>query len=189
MNATRSEVRTLLALAGPVMLTQLGQMLLGIVDMLFVGHISVEAMAAASLANAYAWVSVMTATGIVIGMDPLVSQAHGSGNTREIALTLQRGLLLAFALSLPVMLAWHYVSAVLIVTGQNPALAAQAQIFLDAQLWSVPCFPLFMATRQYLQGRGMVAPAMWTIAFTNVLNIVVNWALVFGHLGLPALGL
>ncbi|HEX7481133.1 MAG TPA: MATE family efflux transporter, partial [Polyangiales bacterium] len=46
-----------------------------------------------------------------------------------------------------------------------------------------------MATRQYLQGRGMVAPAMWTIAFTNVLNIVVNWALVFGHLGLPALGL
>ncbi len=189
MTASRSEIRILLGLAGPVMLTQLGQMSLGIVDTVFIGHVSVSAMAAASLANAYAWISMMSAAGVIIGMDPLVSQAHGAGDAREVALTLQRGLLLGLGLSLFVMLAWHFAGNVLVLAGQKPQLAAQAQLFLDSQLWSVPCFPTFMALRQYLQGRGLVSPAMWTIALTNLVNVVFNWALVFGHLGCPALGL
>jgi MATE family multidrug resistance protein len=58
-----------------------------------------------------------------------------------------------------------------------------------AQLPSIPAYLIFSAQRQYLQGRGIIKPAMWITLGVNGLNVLFNWALIFGNLGMPALGL
>jgi multidrug resistance protein, MATE family len=183
------ETSALLRLAWPTMLTQLGMMFLGIVDTLMLGHASVDALAAGAMGNAYLWIGLMFAMGVVIGIDPLVSQAHGAGDMEEVGRVLQRGIVAALLISVPVVLSLIWSEEVLLALGQSPRLAHDAERFLIAQSWSVPFFTVQAALRQYLQGRSILAPALWSILLANVLNVVFNWALIWGHLGLPALGL
>jgi len=131
----------------------------------------------------------MFANGVIFGIDPLVSQGHGAGDGRRVALALQRGTVLAALLSLPVIGAWLFTEDILRLMGQEPALAAAAQRYVLVQIPSVPFFLGFSALRQYLQGREMVRPALWVVLAANVLNALFNWVLIFGKLGFPALGL
>ncbi len=183
------EARALIVLAVPVMLTQLAQMALGVTDMLMLGHAGVQAMASAALANSYGFVVMMMGVGVVFGIDPLVTQAHGARDRDALALALQRGVLIALAVSVPIMIAWYNAGAALCQFGEPPELAEAAGGYLRAQLWSVPFFPLLMAFRQYLQGRGIVRPGLLVLLAENVVNALLDWAFIFGHLGLPALGL
>jgi MATE family multidrug resistance protein len=73
--------------------------------------------------------------------------------------------------------------------GQPPQIADLAGRYNLLRLPTVPCFLLFSAYRQFLQARGQMGPATWLIYFANALNALLAWALVFGHLGAPALGL
>ncbi len=179
----------MLALALPVSATQLSTMLMGFVDTVMVGRVSVDAIAAASLANVWIFGTIMFASGVIFGIDPIVTQAHGSGNGERAARALQRGLVLALLLSLPVAGLWLGTGAVLRALGQEPALAEAAHRYTRIQIWSIPCFLVYSALRQYLQGRELVRPALWVILIANVLNALFNWVLIFGRLGAPALGL
>ncbi|MCG8588832.1 MAG: MATE family efflux transporter [Proteobacteria bacterium] len=185
----RREARRLLTLALPVMGAQLGTMLMGAVDTAMVGRISVEALAAASIANALAFASLLLVQGLVLGIDPIVTQAHGAGRGGVAGLALQRGLLLGVAACVPLSALWWYTTPVLIALGQDPALAEQATLYLRIQIPSLPFFVGFVTLRAYLQGREWVRPALVVVIAANVFNAVANWALIFGHLGSPALGL
>ncbi|MCZ6714643.1 MAG: MATE family efflux transporter, partial [Deltaproteobacteria bacterium] len=79
MSPIRQEIRSLVRLAGPVMITQLGTMLLGVVDTLMLGHVGVRELAAAALGNLWIFATLLFGMGVVLGMDPIVSQAHGAG--------------------------------------------------------------------------------------------------------------
>lgn len=183
-----TEVRKLLSLAIPVAATQLSTMLLGFVDTVMVGRVSVDAMAAASLANVWIFGTIMFANGIVMGIDPLITQAHGAGESRTVALSLQRGTILALVLSVPVAGLFLWTEQVLLFAGQDPQLARVAGEYAAVQAPSVPFFLAYTALRQYLQGRELVRPALWVILIANVFNIGFNWVLIFGNLGFPALG-
>jgi MATE family multidrug resistance protein len=78
VSPARGELRKLLSLGAPVAGAQLGTMLMGFVDALVVGRVSVEAMAAASLANVWIYGTLMFANGVIFGIDPIVAQAHGT---------------------------------------------------------------------------------------------------------------
>jgi len=184
-----AEVRKLLSLAVPVAATQLSTMLLGFVDTVMVGRVSVDAIAAASLANVWIFGTIMFANGVVMGIDPLITQAHGAGETRSVGLTLQRGAVLALLLSLPVAGLFLMTEQVLIFAGQDPQLARLAGDYARVQAPSVPFFLAYTALRQYLQGRELVRPALWVILIANVFNVLFNWMLIFGNFGFPALGI
>ena len=164
-------------------------MLLGVVDTLMVGRVSVEALGAASLANVWIFGTLQFANGILFGLDPIVAQAHGAGDARRAALALQRGLVLALALSIPVALLWTGTGTFLLWMGQEPELARLAHQYTLVQIPSIPFFLAYTSLRQYLQGRELMRPAMWVVLFANVFNAFANWVLIFGHLGMPALGL
>jgi MATE family multidrug resistance protein len=185
-------VRRLATLAAPVVLTQIGTMLLGFVDLLMVGHLegraAVEGLAAVSLGRIWVMGTVIVGMGVIFGMDPIVSQAHGARDARRVGLGLQQGLVVAGLVSLPVAGLWLVTGPALRAMGQDPVLAQVAHEYVLVQLPSLPLFLWFMAGRQWLQGRGLVLPAMWVILIANLLNVAVNWLLVFGHWGLPALG-
>jgi len=189
MTPVRAEIRRLAALALPVAATQVGNMLLGVVDTLMLGRFSVEALAAAALANVWIWGTLHLAMGILFGIDPIVAQAHGARDGGRAALALQRGLVLALGLSVPLALLWLGTEEFLRATGQDPGLAAAAERYTRLQIPSVPFFLAFLTLRQFLQCREIVRPALWVIAAANLVNLAGNWALIFGHLGLPRLGL
>jgi MATE family multidrug resistance protein len=187
--ALRREARRLLRLALPVALSQLAIMSMGFVDLLFVGRVSVEAFAALSLANPWQYGTLLFASGFLMALDPIVSQAHGARDGARSALALQQGLVLAAAMTPPVIFAWTQTEEVLLALGQEPALARDAERFLRVQIPSVPFFLAYSALRQYLVGREIVRPVLWVVLLANVVNALGNWVFVFGNWGAPALGL
>ncbi len=187
----RREVNALTRLAAPIVLTQLSMMALGFVDLAMVGKVgagAVEAVAAVSLGNMWKVGTGMVAMGIVLGIDPLVTQAHGARDAVGLARALQRGIVVALAVSLPVALLWLFTGPVLVAFDQDPEIAAVAHDYLMVQLPSQPFFLVFCALRQYLQGRGILRPMLFVALAANLLNVFLNWVLVFGNLGAPALG-
>jgi len=189
MTPVRRELRELWQLAWPLVMTQLGFMMLGVVDTLLLGHLSVEALGASALANMWGWGSLALGMGAVLGMDPLVSQAHGDRDGAGAALALQRGIVVAVAMSIPVTAFWALTGPGLVLLGQDPVIASMAQTYNAIRAPSVVFFLVFTALRSWLSGRSLVAPAMWVSVFVNVLNLFFGWALIFGRLGFPRLEL
>jgi MATE family multidrug resistance protein len=187
----RREVRALTRLAAPIVLTQLSMMALGFVDLAMVGKVgegAVEAVAAVSLGNMWKVGTGMVAMGIVLGIDPFVTQAHGARDAVGLARALQRGIVVALLVSLPVALLWLFTGRALVAFDQDPQIAAVAHDYVLVQLPSQPFFLVFCALRQYLQGRGILRPMLFVALAANALNVLLNWMLVFGNLGAPALG-
>jgi len=189
LSPIRTETRALLALALPTAATQLSNMLMGFVDMVLLGHYGIRELAASSIGNVWMQGTLLLALGVIFGIDPLIAQAHGRGDGHAVGLAAQRGLGIAAGMSIPLALAWWATGPLLRALGQDAQLAADAQTFALIQIPSIPFFLAFHALRQYLAGRGIVRPAMWVIVGANLINALLVWALVFGRLGLPELGL
>jgi MATE family multidrug resistance protein len=171
------------------MASQAGMMVLGVVETLIVGRAGTTALGAVSLGNVWAHGTMLMAMGVVMGADPLLSQAYGAGDTRTAALTFQRGLVLSMLLGLLVSGLWLCTRPVLAVFGEDPGLISLANTFVVVQAPTAFGFLVFTIARQYLAGRGVVAPALWVVLVVNVLNAALTWWLVFGGTGLhPAAG-
>jgi MATE family multidrug resistance protein len=189
MSPVRTELRALFALSWPATVTQVGLMLIGVVDTLVAARLGTDALAAASLAHNWQWSIMSLGMGAVMGTDPMISQAHGRGDGQAAALALQRGLVVAALGSVAVGVALALTGPALRALGQPAHIAELAGRYNLLRLPTVPCFLLFTAYRQFLQARGQMGPVTWLIYAANVLNALLAWALVFGHLGAPALGL
>lgn len=186
---SRREIGRLVRLAIPVVVTQLATMLLGVVDTLMVGHVSVQTLAATSLGHLWVFGTMVFAMGVVFGIDPLVTQAHGAGDARRQGLALQRGLVIGLAISMPIALLWLVTDKAMLLLGQDAELARLAKIYAVVQIPSLPFFMGYTALRQYLQGRGIVGPAMAVALVANVVNALANWVLIFGKFGVPPMGI
>ncbi len=185
----RGELRALLELGLPAAATQLATMLLGVVDTMMVGRVSTHALDAVALGHLWIYGTMIFGMGLIWGMDPIMSQAHGAGDGRTVGRTLHSGFVLVALLVPPLWWAWAQTEAVMLAFGQSPELAAAADVYVGTQLYSMVPFLLYLTLRQYLQARGIVMPALWVMVVANVFNVAANWALIFGHLGFEAQGL
>jgi MATE family multidrug resistance protein len=186
---TSREVGPLLRLSIPTVIAQLGQVLLGVVDASFAGRLGVHALDAVALGSVWQVATMLPLSGIVTGYGALISHAHGAGRDRDVALGLQRALLIAVLLSLPVALAWNNTAAGLVLLGQDPELARMAGGYVHMQLFSAPCFLIYSALSTYLSSVGIVHIGIAAMAVANLFNAFAAWTLMFGHFGLPALGI
>jgi MATE family multidrug resistance protein len=182
------EFRALSKLSIPLIAAHLATMLLWVVDLMMIGHVGVEELDAVALGRLWIMGTLIFAMGVVMGVDPLVAQAHGARDEKRLGLTLQRGMVVSLMISIPTAAAWLFTEEFLLLTGQQPALSALAETYVLAQLGGIPFFLLFTVLRQYLIGRGITAPAMWVAFLANGVNVVANWALIFGNLGMPRMG-
>lgn len=188
-SSTRDEVRRLMALALPVVVAQLGGMLMGVVDTAMMGRVGAREVAAASLGHIVLMATAMPMMGLLMGSDPLMSQAHGANDRQRIALLFQRTLALVPLVFL-VVVAGVAAGPTLLAWAQQPAdVIPLANDYARITMWSTPSFLAFQVTRQFLQVRGIVRPAMWIMLGSNLLNAFGNWVLIYGNLGAPALGL
>jgi MATE family multidrug resistance protein len=188
LRPTRNEVRGVLALAFPVVTVQVGMMFMGVVDTVMVGHFSARDLAAVALGNLYFFTAVVFPMGLLMSLDPLVSQAVGAGDRPAIGRALQRGGLLALVLTIPVALVLVPGDSLLTVLRQPPEVVPVAAGYALASIPGIFPFLAFVVLRQTLQAMGRVAPIVVTIVVANLANVFFNWVLIFGHFGFPALG-
>jgi MATE family multidrug resistance protein len=185
----RREIRSMLRLAAPIAAVQLGQMGMGLVDVLMVGRWSDSALAGIALGNMYVWSLLGFGYGVLAALDPVVSQAVGAGRTGEIRGAVQRGLALALVVGTVLTAACLGAEPFFRLLEQPDEVRPLAVAYVH---WSTPGilpFMVFVALRQSLQALSTVRPILWTMLAANALNAVLNWVLIFGHLGFPALGL
>lgn len=185
----RAELRRLFRLSWPIAGVQLGNMAMGMVDMLFLGRVSVDALAAASIGNAFLHGTLFVGHGVVLGMDPVAAQAHGAGDGPATGLALQRGLVISLGVTVLTTAALLATEPGLVALGQDPALAGAAWRYIQVQLPTLFAVFAYMALRSYLQAREIVRPALVVMVLANLANVLFNWVWVFGNLGAPALGL
>jgi MATE family, multidrug efflux pump len=184
----RQEFRPMFNLAVPVVMAELGWMTMGLVDTLMVGGLGPEAIGAVGISSSLFMAVCIFAMGLLLGLDTLVAHAFGAGRLDECHRWLAHGVLLSLLLSLPMTIVVLTLSAALGAWGLHPAVLQLTQPYLDALAWSIPPLLLYASFRRYLQGMGVARPVMVALAVANVLNAFVNWILIFGRLGAPALG-
>ncbi len=175
-------------LAVPVVTAELGWMTMGIVDTLMVGRLSPEAIGAVGIGTSVFMAVVILAMGVLLGLDTLVSQAYGAGRIHECHRWLLHGSTLAILLSFPLTLVLWKVTDSLDSWGLDPGVRVLAHPYLDALSWSVLPLLLYAAFRRYLQGMGVVRPVMAALIVANFVNLFLNWVLIYGKLGAPAMG-
>jgi MATE family multidrug resistance protein len=175
-------------LAVPVVTVQVGMMAMGVVDTIMVGHISAQALAAVALGNLYFFSLAVFAMGTLMVLDPVVAQAVGAGDRPAIARAVQRGVLMAGLLTLPATLLLTVAAPIFALARQPAEVVPLAAAYA---LRSVPgTFPflLFIVFRQSLQAMRRTGPIVTAIVAANLANAALNWVLIFGHLGFPAMG-
>ena len=188
LRPTRAELAEMIRLASPVVLAQVGVMLMGVVDTAMVGRVGADAVAAVALGHIY-WVNLtILGVGILMALDPVVSQAFGAGDVPGVRKGVQRGVVLALLLTIPVMLALMPSQWVFTAVHQPASVIPVAARWARwSSLGALPFF-LFMALSRSLNGMGNARPALIAIITGNVVNVVLNWLLIYGHGGFPALG-
>jgi MATE family multidrug resistance protein len=152
------------------------------------GHYSKEALASSALARVWVFGTLVIAQGVLLGLDTLISQAHGAGDGPRMGRALQGGLVLTLILTIPLAVAWAFTEEVLGRFGVSRDLRGLAGRYAIAQIPGIPFYLAFAVLRSWLQGRGIMRPALWIVLFANGFNVAANWALVFGHLGFDARG-
>lgn len=178
----------MLRLAAPVVVAEVGWVTMGLVDTLMVGGLGPEAIGAVGIGTSVFMGVSIFAMGLVLGLDSLVAQAFGAGRLDDCRLWLLHGAALSASLTLPVTIVLRLLPRAFGAWGLDPAVLALLGPYLDALTWSVFPLLLYAAFRRYLQGMGVVRPVMAALAAANVLNLIVNWILIHGRLGAPAMG-
>ena len=185
---TTAEWKALTSLAVPLVIVQVGMMLMGVVDTLIIGRVSPDALAAVALGNLYFFNCIVIPMGTLMALDPLVAQGVGAKDDLAVSRAVQRGLLLSLVLGLFATLAMLPAEGFLRWFGQPAQVIPDATTYIHISAWTMAPFLTFVVIRQTLQALHRVAPIVWTIVIGNVLNAFLNWVLIFGHLGAKPMG-
>jgi MATE family multidrug resistance protein len=175
-------------LAAPIVLAELGWMAMGLVDTMVVGRVSAESIAAVGLGTIVFYGFAVCASGLLLGMDTLVSQAYGAGDVEDCRHSLIQGVWISVLLIPVVMGLVRMLDLLLPRFGIDPVAVSATRPYLRALNWSAPALLIYFAFRRYLQGINLVRPVMWTLVTANLVNLAANWVLVFGNWGAPKLG-
>ena len=184
----RGVARELLLLALPIIGVNLGMTLMGAVDTLMIGRVSAAALASVALGNVLFFSFAMLGIGITLALDPIISQALGARDHLGVMLGVQRGVVLAALVALPLMALLMLGEWFAGALRQPPELHHDVGVYTRILVPSVLPFLWFSVARQTLQAMHRVAPVVWVIVMANLLNVILNKWLIFGGLGVAPLG-
>jgi MATE family multidrug resistance protein len=191
VSPARAELRATLALALPLAGANLLQMAVYAVDVVFVARLGQEALAASSLAVSLFGLLMWTMTGLVGAAAPLIAAELGrrSHGVREVRRSVRMGCWLAVGSGLITMAVCALGEPLMLLAGQSPIVAARAGPFLMILMWAAIPSILAALLRVYVSALGRASIATGITALALGVNALGNYAFVFGHFGIPAMGL
>lgn len=185
----RDDLRDLAVLGGPITLSFLGNQLLGFVDTAMVGRLDAASLAAVGIGNGVYFTLSLVAMGIVLGIDPLVSQSEGAGDTSRSRAALWQGARIALLASIPCMGLSLLATRLIGHAGIDATTAEHIFQYVLGRLFNMVPFLLVTAGRTYLQGIGRTRAVLMASVWTNIANVIGNIIFIYGDDGLARLGL
>jgi MATE family multidrug resistance protein len=185
----RQEFRPMLRLAAPLALAELGWMAMAVVDTIMVGPLGAAAVGASSLGGSVFYPIGVVGTGLLLGMDTLVAQSFGARDPRDCRRTLVDGCWLALGLSPVIAAALAALVPLLSRSRTNPHVLGLFVPYFGILVWSIVPLLFYTAFRRYLQAVDIVKPVTFALLSANLVNFAGNWLLIYGHWGLPRMGL
>jgi len=176
-------------LAYPVMFSQLGQVMVGVADSVMVGQVGKESLAGASLGNSIFVLFLTFGIGISYGITPLVAKADGEKNPRAIFDLLKNGFIINLITAILLLCLLIFTSYIFPYLNQPQQVVEQAVPYFIIISISILPFMIFQTFRQFAEGLSLTRQAMIITVSGNMINILLNYVLIFGKVGFPTLGL
>ena len=170
------------------MLSRSGILVMAFVDIVMVGRYATEELAYAALGLSIFIPALVSTIGLQYGTMREVARGYGAGRMRDCAAALRRGLPWSATTSLVAAVIVAFSGLWLALIGQEPKLAAESGQVALAVSFGLPFQLLYVSCAFYLEGTRRPVPGMVIMVAANLVNIVLNWVLIYGNLGLPALG-
>lgn len=184
----RSDYRELLKLGLPIMVGQLGIVIVGFMDGLMVGRYGMDHLAAVSFVNSVFNIPILFGLGFSYGLTPLVGQSYGTGDTSRIGQWLKNSLAVNLAVAVVMMAVMGVLYLNVDRMGQPEELLPLIRPYFALQLASLPFVMLFNGFKQFADGITDTRLPMYIMIGGNVFNILGNYVLIYGKLGLPDMG-
>ncbi|MBO6719570.1 MAG: MATE family efflux transporter [Rhizobiaceae bacterium] len=186
-----AEARATILLAWPMILTNLAQMGMTTTDVVMMGRLGPEALAAGALGGNLYFGPMMLGLGLMLASSPMIATELGRNkhSVREVRRTVRQGLWLAVTASVPIWLFLWHGGSFLAWMGQQPNLAADAGDYLRAMLWATLPFYGYIVLRNFISALERPGWALAVVCMAVVFNAFANWCLMYGNLGFPKLEL
>ena len=188
-NTMRGEAGELLRLGMPIVIGQLGIIMVSFADTMMVGWYGTEELGAAAFVNNLFNLVIIFATGFSYGITPIVGALFGRGERLKIGGVLRNALFLSAMVSMVLMALMMILYLNLHRLGQPEELLGLMRPYFVVLLLSLPFVMLFNAFKQFSEGITDTKTPMYILLGGNVMNIILNWLLIYGHCSLPEMGL
>jgi MATE family multidrug resistance protein len=176
-------------LAYPVIIGQLGIIMMGVVDSLMVGKLGAAPLAASALGGSSAFIVLIIGIGVSYAVTPLVAIAVGAGRFEDCGIYFRQSLLVNSILSIIIVVIIYFAADLIQYFDQPKEVQNQAVDYMRIiGLSSIPLL-IFQTYKQFIEGLSIMRPAMIITLIANLVNVFANWLLIYGNLGFPALGL
>lgn len=189
MTSLKKHILSTFELAYPIIIGQLGIIMMGVVDSLMVGHLSAAHLAAASLGNSLAFILMIIGIGVSLAVTPLVAIAVGANKYDECGIYFRQSLLVNSTLSIFLAFAIFFAAGLIEYFDQPPEVQILAKSYMRIIGFSTLPLMVFQTYKQFIEGFSIMKPAMIIAILANLINAFVNWILIFGELGFPRLEL
>lgn len=187
----RGEIRSTLALAWPLVLTNLAQSAIHATDLILLGRLGARELAAGALGTNLMMACVVIGSGLIMAGAPMTAKALGErfNAVRDVRRTIRQTMWAAVALTLPLWaLLWNGEQALLLL-GQEPALAKAGGDFLRAMMWGLLPYLFYLVLRLFVAALELPGWSLLIALFGVVANAIINYGLVLGGFGFPKMGL
>ena len=184
-----SEFRYNWKLAAPVMLGMLGHTFVSFIDNIMVGQLGTAELAAVSLGNSFMFIAMSIGIGFSTAITPLIAEADSSNNLQQARATFKSGLFLCTTLGVVLFFGIYFSKPLMYLMNQPKQVVALAIPYLDLVAFSLIPLVIFQAIKQFSDGMSMTRHPMYATLVANIINILLNYILIFGKFGFPAMGI
>ena len=189
LNNYTKEISYNLKLSYPIILGLLGHTLVGMIDNIMVGKLDPTNLAAVSLGNSFIFIAMSIGIGFSAAITPVVAEAHSKNHTIDLKKSFVNGFLMCLILGVFLFLAIILCKPLLFMLDQPKNVVNLAIPYLEIVAASLIPLLMFQALKQYSDGLSLTSNPMYATVLANIINVVVNYILIFGKFGFPAMGI
>eukprot|EP01130_Rhizamoeba_saxonica_P010520 TRINITY_DN4311_c0_g3_i1.p1 TRINITY_DN4311_c0_g3~~TRINITY_DN4311_c0_g3_i1.p1 ORF type:complete len:522 (+),score=66.67 TRINITY_DN4311_c0_g3_i1:49-1566(+) len=174
-SAIKTEIKATLKLFFPLYITYICLQGTRLTDNFFMGHLGKDQLAAAAVADSFAWGLFYIPLGLVFGLDTLVSQAYGAKNYPMIGQTFQTSIFICSLLCIPIAMVWWFSEPILLAIGVSPIVASLSRIYMRYLMLALLPYTIYRASERYLQNQKITLPTMMCNIMALFINLLLNY--------------